>query len=90
MRPGDAFDNTCESTFFEIKFFKKGTVHLTFKDEKVWEQFNLAACAGKNWLPESEMRSYRQQGREQEPQEQKPIMISETSQAGQQLSLLEI
>lgn len=26
--------------FFQIKGFKKGTLHCKFKDEKVWEQFN--------------------------------------------------
>lgn len=51
--PGDKFDNVCESTFFNIKFYKKGTVHIQFKDEKIWEQFNLRAAKGKNWLPES-------------------------------------
>jgi len=44
-----------ESTFFDIRFYKKGTVHLTFKDEKLWKEFNMRACAWKNWLPESEM-----------------------------------
>ena len=51
--PGDKFDSTCTSEFFEIKFFKKGTVHLKFRDDKLWEQFNLRAAKGKNWLPES-------------------------------------
>jgi hypothetical protein len=26
--------------FFEVKVFKKGTMHLKFKDEKVWENLN--------------------------------------------------
>lgn len=30
------------STFFEFKCFKKRTVHLKFKDDKVWEQINRA------------------------------------------------
>ena len=54
VRPGDKFDNTCTSEFFHIKFFKKGTVHLEFKDTWLWEEFNLRACAGKQWLPEAE------------------------------------
>ncbi|MBL7128508.1 MAG: DUF4942 domain-containing protein [Ignavibacteria bacterium] len=33
------------------QFFKKGTIHLTFKDDKLWEKFNLEAARGKNWLP---------------------------------------
>ena len=54
LKPGDKFDNTCGSEFFHIKFFKKGTVHLEFKDVWLWEEFNLRACDGKQWLPEAE------------------------------------
>lgn len=60
------FDNVCHSQFFDIKFFKKGTIHLTFKNEKLWEQFNLRACAGKNWLPEAEQKAYEKQKAERE------------------------
>ena len=35
--------------FFEIKVFKKGTLHAKFKDEKVWEMFNKAAVKTKGW-----------------------------------------
>ena len=31
---GSPFDNQTESRYFDIRFFKKGTVHLTFKDER--------------------------------------------------------
>jgi len=44
-------ETTCESEFFTIKFYKKGTAHFQFKDAGVWERFNVAACEGKNWLP---------------------------------------
>lgn len=44
------FDNTTESRYFEIRFFKKGTVHLTFKDKHLWERFNITAAKGKNWI----------------------------------------
>jgi hypothetical protein len=57
--PGDKFDNKCQSTFFDIKFWKKGTVHLTFRDEKLWDEFNMRACAGKNWLPETEEKAWK-------------------------------
>ncbi len=40
----------CESTYFEIRYFRKGTVHLVFRDAKLWERFNIAACQGKGWL----------------------------------------
>ncbi len=41
----------CESTFFEIRYYKKGTIHLYFKDEVLWKKFNLTAAQGRNWLP---------------------------------------
>jgi hypothetical protein len=44
------FDNNTESRYFEIKFFKKGTVHLVFKDKHLWERFNVTAAKGKNWI----------------------------------------
>ena len=45
-------DNTVESHFFHVRFFKKGTIHITFKDKFIWEQFNIRAAKGKNWLPD--------------------------------------
>lgn len=47
------FDNETESRYFHIKFFKKGTVHLVFKDDYLWEKFNIAAAKGKAWLGEN-------------------------------------
>lgn len=41
-----------ESEYFEGRFFKKGTVHLKWKREDLWEKFNLTAAAGKKWLGE--------------------------------------
>lgn len=41
---------THDSYFFTIKLYKKGTMHLTFKDMDVWARFNQAAAEGKNWL----------------------------------------
>lgn len=35
--------------FFEIKVYKKGTLHARFKDEKVWEMFNVACSKAKGW-----------------------------------------
>lgn len=34
------FGRWYDFNFFEIKCFKKGTIHFKFKDEKVWEMFN--------------------------------------------------
>jgi hypothetical protein len=44
------FDNTTESRYFDIRFFKKGTVHLTFRDKHLWEKFNVTAAKGKMWI----------------------------------------
>jgi predicted RNA methylase len=55
---GDSFtiyDQKHESHFFKnIRFYKKGTAHLEFKDEYVWARFNQIACKGKNWLGDGE------------------------------------
>lgn len=40
-----------ESTYFRITAHKKGTAHLTFKDENILRRFNVIACKSKNWLP---------------------------------------
>lgn len=44
------YDEKFDSEFFTIRFFKKGTVHLEFKDEHIWAQFNQRAAKGKNWI----------------------------------------
>lgn len=41
-----------ESEFFECRAYKKGSLHLFFKDEMLWERFNIEAARGKNWLPD--------------------------------------
>ncbi|KKN04618.1 hypothetical protein LCGC14_1095630 [marine sediment metagenome] len=35
--------------FFQLKGFKKGTIHMKFKDEKQWERFNQVACEAKGF-----------------------------------------
>lgn len=39
-----------DSRFFRIKAFKKGTLHLEFKDEDLWNRFNVVVNEGKNQL----------------------------------------
>ena len=41
-----------DSTYFEISVFKKGTIHLTFKNMDILRRFNIIACQEKNWLPD--------------------------------------
>lgn len=74
---------TAVSQFFKMKFFMKGTLHLEFRDEKLWEEFNLRACAGKQWLPEDEMKEYQERKkREAKPKQQ-------ASQPGAELLMIE-
>lgn len=54
LKTGVKFENTLSSGYFDIKFYKKGTLHLKFKDKKLWDLFNMTACAHLNWLPDNE------------------------------------
>lgn len=47
-----------ESHFFMFRCFKKQTIHIKFKDEWLWKEFNMRACAHKNWLPASERKQW--------------------------------
>lgn len=49
-RTRDWFEDDCE--FFEIKVYKKWTVHFKVKDEylDILKTFNYKACASKKWL----------------------------------------
>lgn len=67
VKTGQDFDNTGESEFFTYKFWKKGTIHLYFKDEKLWQEFNMRACADKNWLPEAERKAWQASKTEESP-----------------------
>lgn len=51
IRRGRDFTEKFDSTFFEIRVYKKGTVHLTFKDKALLDEFNIRAAQGKGWLP---------------------------------------
>lgn len=43
-----------ESAFFRIKAFKKGTVHLEFKEESLWAKFNQVVNKEKNLIGSGE------------------------------------
>lgn len=45
-----SYQDEFHSEFFKIRIFKKGTVHLTFKDEELWQELNIQAALGKGWL----------------------------------------
>lgn len=60
-------DQVTESQYFEIRFYKKGTVHLKWKREDLWQAFNMTAAAGKKWLGE-DTQQYRPKKRREEPE----------------------
>lgn len=39
--------------YFDVTFYKKGTAHLKFHDEKVLERLNIFAAQNRTWLPPS-------------------------------------
>ncbi|MGL5955380.1 MAG: DUF4942 domain-containing protein [Brevinema sp.] len=49
-----------ESRFFTIKFYKKGTIHIEFKDLELLDLLNYIVCNSKNWLPDIEKKQYQQ------------------------------
>lgn len=49
-----AYGEAVESEFFKARIFKKGTVHLYFRDMKLLEQFNLIVGRKRNWLPKAD------------------------------------
>ena len=42
-----------ELKFFKVTFYKKGTMHITFTNEKLIERFNIYAAQRRGWLPPS-------------------------------------
>lgn len=54
------FGQWFEHGFLKMKGYKKGSLHCEFLDEKVWEQFNIAAVKGKGWqLPPTTKHKYK-------------------------------
>jgi hypothetical protein len=37
--------------FFTVTLYKKGTMHITFHDQRLVDRFNIYCCSKKNWLP---------------------------------------
>jgi predicted RNA methylase len=49
------FDFEHESHFFKFRYYQKGSLHLTFKNDDIRMRFNKIACEGMGWqLPEQE------------------------------------
>jgi hypothetical protein len=51
---GVDFGQAVESEFFKARIFKKGTVHLYFKDLMLLQQFNLIIGRKRAWLPKED------------------------------------
>ena len=60
-------DQITESQYYELRFYKKGTAHLKWKSEDLWESFNKTAVAGKKRLGEN-TRQYHSKRRRTEPE----------------------
>jgi hypothetical protein len=45
-----AYQGLFESDFFGMRIFKKGTLHMIFKDQELLNLFNIKAAEGKNWI----------------------------------------
>lgn len=39
-----------QSEFFDIVLYKKGTIHLRFRDPAIWRRFNQIVAKSRNWL----------------------------------------
>ena len=51
---GERHDLKIYSEFFEIRVFKKGTIHLKFLDGQIAKDFQAKAAAGRMWIGEED------------------------------------
>lgn len=42
-----------QTKYFSVSFFKKGTMHVTFLNQKLLDAFNIYGARKRNWLPET-------------------------------------
>lgn len=47
---GKRHDAKIESTFFYLRCYKKGTVHVYPKDKNLWNQLNITVAQYRNWI----------------------------------------
>lgn len=86
IRTGDKFNNTGESAYFNWKFWKKGTLHIEFKDKYLWEEFNMRACKDKQWLPDGEFEKWQEQeNKRNRKKSNKSVIVPESHQLGDSL-----
>ena len=48
-------EKNIDAEFFYLDVYKKGTIHVKYKDENLLKQLNILAGKGKNWLPDDFM-----------------------------------
>jgi hypothetical protein len=48
-------EKNIDAEFFYLDVYKKGTIHVKYKDENLLRKFNILAGKGKNWIPDSFM-----------------------------------
>ena len=51
FRSGKQYDEWFDLDLIKVRFFKKNTIHIIFKDEDMLHRFNAYCCIEKNWLP---------------------------------------
>jgi len=39
--------------YFDVTLYKKGTMHIKFRNQALVDRFNIYCCRKKNWLPPS-------------------------------------
>lgn len=62
--------------FFEIRVYKNGNFHARFKDDKVWERFNLLCAKAKGWgVPENVGSDVRRKKREDKSKMQTGVAV---------------
>jgi hypothetical protein len=54
---GGNYADEFESTFFRIRFYKKGTAHLIMKDKELLGRFNQVAAQGRMWVSAGKKKS---------------------------------
>lgn len=42
---------TVQCKYFDVTFYKKGTCHIKFRDQKIVDRLNIFAGRNRNWLP---------------------------------------
>jgi hypothetical protein len=47
------YRTTVSCKYFDVRFYKKGTAHIKFRDQKIIDRLNIFAGKNRSWLPPS-------------------------------------